>query len=74
MKEYIPVLGFILVFAGIVIIVASSILGSGKSKVAFGGFIGPFPFGFANSPTMLWVLVGLITVVVLLNFALRYTR
>ncbi len=75
MKEYLPALGFLLIFAGVILVIISTFLESGakNTKFAFGGFVGPFPFGFANSPTMLWVLTGLIVLMIIINF-LRYAR
>lgn len=58
--------GIILVFLGIaIILIASS--GSKDVKVGFGGFIGPFPFGWANDPAMLkWIMA--ITAVIAIVF------
>ena len=58
--------GIIMVFLGIaVILIAAS---SNKDvKVGFGGFIGPFPFGWANEPQMLkWIMA--ITAVIAIVF------
>ena len=40
----IMILGFMIIFFGII----NAKEGSSKAKVAFGGFIGPIPFGFGN--------------------------
>lgn len=58
MAQELVTLGIILLFVAIILIFAGSIT-SGKSdvKFGFGGFIGPIPFGFANDPRMLWIIL-----------------
>ena len=79
MNQLLIPLGIILVFAGIVIIIIGSLLGSqgqGKTGYAVGGFIGPIPFGFANSKEMLYVVViiSVIMLVFILFSILRFVR
>ncbi len=55
-------IGILLVFIGFLFIITGALMQAqqeGKAKVAFGGFIGPIPFGFANDKTMLWVVIGI---------------
>ncbi len=62
--------GILLVIAGFVIILVSSL--SGKDvKVGVGGFIGPFAFGWANDPEMgRWIIVlsAIMAVIFLIAF------
>ena len=39
--------------------------GFGGTKIAFGGFIGPIPFGWANDRRLLYPLMGFLTVMAL---------
>ncbi len=69
MKELF-VVGVILLIIGIILILSSLASNSeGKVKFAFGGFIGPIPFGFANSPEMLKIVIA-VSVVALIVFLL----
>ncbi|MCK4429336.1 MAG: DUF131 domain-containing protein [Candidatus Aenigmarchaeota archaeon] len=68
------IVGVILLIIGIILILFSLSSGSeGKVKFAFGGFIGPIPFGFANSPEMLKIVI-VISIIALISFLafLRY--
>ena len=50
--------GIILIIAGFfVLLIGSLIAGKGETKVAIGGFIGPFPFGWGNSPELLKIIL-----------------
>lgn len=68
MSENLIVIGFVLLFIAILLIIVGMI-GSGKveTKFGFGGFIGPFPFGFANDPKMLWFVI-IISIILLILF------
>lgn len=70
MKEFITPLGILLIFSGFALVVIGSLLSSQKSnaKVAAGGFVGPIPFGFANSPQLLWIVIGITILMIFLNF------
>ena len=70
--ENIMLLGFVLLIIAIFVIIIGAIMSGGeKIKFAFGGFIGPLPFGFANDPKMLWVVI-VISAVILLFFILSW--
>ena len=63
MNETLFIFGLVFIIIGVLFLISSA----GKAKIAVGGFIGPVPFGFANSPEMLkWVIV--FSIVVLLFF------
>lgn len=75
--------GTVIVFIGMIVIMIGSLkaskgsqssgadTGSGSSaKIAVGGFIGPFPFGFANDRTMIYFLIGLMMFAMLVWFVL----
>lgn len=74
MKELFPV-GFILVLIGILLIFLSALSTEGKTKFAVFGFIGPIPFGFANSGQLLKIAVicTIIGAIIFLLFLKFYT-
>lgn len=76
MREYLPAVGFLLVLAGVVVIIAGSLLGgqASKTKFAFGGFVGPIPFGFANSSPLLWVVIAFSAFLVIVNLIWRLSQ
>lgn len=61
------IIGIILIIAGILLIF-SSFSSKPDVKFAVGGFLGPIPFGFANSPGMLKLIIILSVVVLLLVY------
>jgi len=69
-------LGVITVFIGVVLIVIGGILSATKSKdkvgFAFGGFIGPIPFGFANREDLLKFVI-VIAVAIMVSFLILDT-
>ncbi len=66
--------GMLLLFVGaILVIIGLSAGGRGETKVAVGGFIGPVPFGFANDPRLLILVIG-ISAVILSFFILTRLR
>jgi len=65
--ENLIVIGIILLFAGIMLIIVGSISSAKNVKFGFGGFIGPIPFGFANDPRLLWIVI-IVTIVFLIIF------
>lgn len=74
MNEYLIPLGIVFIFVGILLISVGTIFGSGttsNTKVAFGGFIGPLPFGFANDKGVLYALIGMMAFVFVLWFVMR---
>ncbi len=71
MQEELIKLGIILIFAGFFIIFLGAFLGAKNENVkfGFGGFIGPIPFGFANEPKILMLVIA-ISIIVLVFFLL----
>lgn len=71
-----------LIYVGIILMVIAvglifvGSLGAQKSesKFAVGGFIGPFPFGFGNSPKMVWLAIGLSIIMMIVFLVLRWVR
>ncbi|HIJ98456.1 TPA: DUF131 domain-containing protein [archaeon] len=59
MGQDLVAIGFAVVLIGFILIIAGALLSGGakNTKVAVGGFIGPIPFGFANDPKMLKVIM-----------------
>lgn len=73
--ENLVLVGFALVFIGILVIVIGSVIsGKTETKWGVGGFVGFLPFGFANDPKMLWIVIGIsiavLVIFILLNFKL----
>ena len=68
-------LGIMAIFAGVILVMVGS-LTSGKSEVnvGVGGFIGPIPFGFANNPTMLKIIVGITAAFFLINVLMKFVK
>lgn len=58
--------GIILILVGFALTFIGS-LKSVKSDVAFGGFLGPIPFGFATNPKLLYVLIAIMVILFLLK-------
>jgi uncharacterized membrane protein len=60
MEEKILLLGFGLIFIGMLIIIIFSLLADDRGKdgtgYAVGGFIGPIPFGFASEKPLLYAI------------------
>ncbi|HLC51313.1 MAG TPA: hypothetical protein VJH90_02980 [archaeon] len=70
MVELIQV-GIVLLITSIVLIFVGALTSKSENvKVGFGGFIGPIPFGWANDPRFLWVIIG-ISIVFFILFWLR---
>ncbi|MBW2964178.1 DUF131 domain-containing protein [Candidatus Woesearchaeota archaeon] len=81
MIEYIVPLGILFIFLGIIIVFVGSVLQQGSQKttdnksnihVGVGGFIGPIPFGFANSKTALYITLGAAAFFMIIWLVLRY--
>ncbi len=78
MENYLIIIGFVLIFLGIIAIVIGSILnvksGGGESKVKGGGviFIGPIPVAFGSDSGSLIVVAVLMLVLMLLYMALTH--
>jgi uncharacterized membrane protein len=60
------ILGFVLIFVGVIIIVGATLL-SGNGMSGFGGviFIGPFPIAFGAGPDAAWLIAISLVLVVL---------
>jgi len=71
MQEKLLLIGLALIFIGILITIIASFFGGKKVEYAFGGFIGPIPFGWASNEKMLLVILILLFVISLLLFFLR---
>jgi len=60
MNNIITYIGIALIIIGFIAIIIGSLLQErGKTRVewGFGGFIGPFPFGFASSKPLLYLII-----------------
>ena len=69
-------LGFLLVFVGIIVLVVASLMSSGGSG-SFGGvvFIGPIPIVFGAGPDSNWlIIISIIIAVVMVAFFAIYMR
>ncbi len=71
MDERMVLLGFALVFVGIIVIMLGSVLGAkgksgGSSGFAVGGFIGPIPFGWATDKPLLYAVIALSVIMFLI--------
>ncbi|MEM5799202.1 MAG: hypothetical protein QXZ43_00845 [Candidatus Aenigmatarchaeota archaeon] len=72
MEEKIFLIGIILIFAGILLTIISAFLsGNKKINFAFGGFIGPIPFGWATDYKYLIIILFLLLFSILIFFYLR---
>jgi len=69
-------LGFLLVFVGIIVLIVASLMSSGGSD-SFGGvvFIGPIPIVFGAGPDSNWlIIISIIIAVVMIAFFAIYMR
>lgn len=66
MSQYLIIIGFVLLFVAIFLIIIGSILSTKETKFAFGGFVGPIPFGFANDPRILWIMIGIMIALIII--------
>lgn len=72
MGEQLVSLGLVIIFVGIILVIVGSLVSpKSKDKVgfAFGGFIGPIPFGFANRAGLLKFVIAA-SVIILIVFLL----
>ncbi|HIQ50245.1 MAG TPA: DUF131 domain-containing protein [Nanoarchaeota archaeon] len=71
MEEFFIKFGIALILIGFIILLIGAFLNvkSENVKFGFGGFIGPIPFGFANDPKLL-VLIIAISIIILVFFLL----
>jgi uncharacterized membrane protein len=69
------VLGFLLVFIGVIVLVAAAALSGGSGSVGGVVFIGPIPIVFGAGPDANWlIIISIILSVVTLALFLIYTR
>ena len=72
--ENLVLIGIIVVIAGTILILIGALsTAKGDIKVGVGGFIGTFPFGFANDPRMLQIVI-ILTIVIAAAFILFALR
>jgi len=57
MQEKLLLIGIIFIFLGVLLTIISAFMGSKKVDFAFGGFIGPIPFGWATNEKALFLLI-----------------
>jgi len=71
MQEYLTQIGFIVIVVGVILVILGSSFSKNKTRVewAFGGFIGPIPFGFASREDWLKIII-VISVIFLFLFIL----
>ena len=68
MTEQLISLGLAVIFVGIILVIVGSLVSTkSKDKVgfAFGGFIGPIPFGFANKKELLYLIISLSIILII---------
>ena len=67
------VIGFIIVFFGVL---KGSKEASSKTKIAFGGFIGPIPFGFGNDKNLVWfaAILSIVLFLIWVAFSFRFWK
>ncbi len=69
------VLGFVLIFVGIIVFVVAALLSGGSGSVGGVVFIGPIPIVFGAGPDSNWlIIISIILAVVTLGLFLVYTR
>jgi uncharacterized membrane protein len=78
MRDIVPI-GIALILIGFAIVILGSLLqpgqgGKSETKVAFGGFIGPIPFGLAKDRPMLYLVMALLAFAVVAWLVLRAMR
>ncbi len=66
-------LGVILILLGFAIVIIGSLMQgtSENTKIAFGGFIGPIPFGWANDKRLFYPLIGVLAALAVFWFIMR---
>lgn len=77
MTEQLIPIGILIIFIGVAILVIGAILttlkSKGKVEWAFGGFVGPIPFGWATKEELLKLII-IISVIFLIIFLLINRR
>ena len=74
MNQNLLSLGILIIFIGFIIVFTGALsnVKKGDAKFAVGGFVGFIPFGFANDKRMLWVVIGIMSMLVLFFVILPY--
>lgn len=69
-------IGILLVFIGMIFVIIGSLTQSPKSdtKVAFGGFIGPIPFGFGNDKTLIITVIIIAAIIFIFWMIMNYAK
>lgn len=69
-------IGILLVFIGMILIIVGSLTQASKSetKVAFGGFIGPIPFGFGNDKQLVTIVIIVAAVIFIFWTLINYIK
>ena len=70
-QEFIA-LGIFLIFVGFILVFIGALGEAKETKFAVGGFVGPFPFGFASDPGMLRIILAISVGMFLLLLIARY--
>jgi len=71
MQEKLLLIGLAFILMGIFITIIAFFLGGKKIEYAFGGFIGPIPFGWASNEKMLILLLIILFIFSLYLFFLK---
>ncbi|MEM5777601.1 MAG: hypothetical protein QXJ06_04110 [Candidatus Aenigmatarchaeota archaeon] len=72
MEEKLFLIGIFLIFIGFLLTFISAFLGGSKKvDFAFGGFIGPIPFGWATNEKMLILIIIIMLIFLFSLFFLR---
>lgn len=70
LAQKLMIVAIAVIFIGTILLIISSIIASQQSKskidVGFGGFIGPFPFGFFSSKKAFWMWFALATLTIVI--------
>lgn len=66
-------IGILVVLVGFVLVTIGAVLQAKKVEWAFGGFIGPIPFGFASREDLLKLII-VFSIIVLTVFLVLYKK
>ncbi|MEM5777850.1 MAG: hypothetical protein QXJ06_05420 [Candidatus Aenigmatarchaeota archaeon] len=72
MEEKLFLVGIVLIFIGFLMTFISTFLGGNKKvDFAFGGFIGPIPFGWATNEKILIFIIIIMSIILFSLFLLK---
>ena len=74
MNHTIVFAGIVLILIGMLVVVIGSFMGkpaNTRAEWGIGGFIGPIPFGFASNKGMLYIVMGILILLVVMQLFLR---